>query len=189
MRPQRPHRRLPALSFSAVTAGLAAAAALVVLLAPGPGAASPATRGAVAAPSARGRLVSVAFLRGERIALVRRDVVVPGVARGALLQLFAGPTAAERRAGLSSAVPAGTRLRGVTIRGGLASADLSRRFESGGGSLSVSARLAQLTWTLTQFSTVRGVLLRLDGRPVRVFSGEGLILDHPLTRADFRSFG
>ena len=31
--------------------------------------------------------------------------------------------------------------------------------------------------SLTQFPTVRG------------FSGEGLILDHPLTRADFRSFG
>ena len=37
--------------------------------------------------------------------------------------------------------------------------------------------LAQLTWTLTQFPAVC------------VFSGEGLILDHPLTRADFRSFG
>lgn len=39
-----------------------------------------------------------------------------------------------------------------------------------------------------RFPTVRRVLLRLDGRRVTVFGGEGLILDHPLTRSDFRSF-
>lgn len=193
-------RRLRTPSLGTVAAALAAGAALLILLLPGPassagGAASaPAAssaRTASSAPtaaSARGVQVSVHFLRGERLVPVRRTVVFPGLIRGAVLQLLAGPTATERRAGLSSTVPAGTRLNGVSLHGGVATVDLSQRFESGGGSLSMRARLAQLTSTVTQFPTVHAVRLRLDGKPVRVFGGEGLILDHPLTRADFRDF-
>ena len=47
-------------------------------------------------------------------------------------------------------------------------------------------RLAQLTYTATQFPTVTRVALRLDGRPVTVFSSEGIVIDGPMTRAQFR---
>jgi hypothetical protein len=46
-------------------------------------------------------------------------------------------------------------------------------------------RLGQVVYTLTQFPTVEGVRFELDGRPVDVFSGEGIILDHPVSRADY----
>jgi hypothetical protein len=48
------------------------------------------------------------------------------------------------------------------------------------------ARLAQLTYTATQFPGVTRVALRLDGVPVRVFSSEGIVIDRPMTRAQFR---
>jgi hypothetical protein len=49
----------------------------------------------------------------------------------------------------------------------------------------MTMRLAQLVYTLTQFPTVKGVVLSLDGEPVEVLGGEGIIIDHPLTRKDY----
>ena len=103
----------------------------------------------------------------------------------AVTALLAGPTASERRDGLTSAVPAGTRLLGAVVRDGLATVDLSSRFAAGGGSASMTARLAQLVYTATSIRGVSQVELRLQGRIVRVFSGEGLILRQPLRRADY----
>jgi len=102
--------------------------------------------------------------------------------------LLAGPTAAERRRGLSSTVPSGSRLLGLTVKGGLATVDLSSRFASGGGSASMNARLAQLVYTLTAVAGVERVNLRLEGRLVRVFSSEGLLLYQPLRRSDYAEF-
>jgi hypothetical protein len=99
--------------------------------------------------------------------------------------LLAGPTAAEANAGLATSVPAGTKLLGISIKKGVATVDLTSQYQSGGGSLSMKARLAQVVYTLTQFSTVRAVLFHLDGEPVNVFSGEGIVLDHPVGRKDY----
>ena len=106
------------------------------------------------------------------------------VGRAALEELIAGPTP-EDGSHVSSAVPARTRLLGLNIEGGLATVDLSSEFESGGGSLSMQMRLAQVGFTLTQFPTVDRVAFRLDGEPVSVFSGEGIVLDGPVDRDDY----
>ena len=128
------------------------------------------------------------FLHGETIAVAYRSVpATPQVATAAMSELLAGPTAADTSAGFTTAIPSGTRLRGIDIAGGTATVDLTGAFESGGGSLSMSARLAQVTFTLTQFPTVQRVQFRLDGKPVTVFGGEGIVLDHPATRASFEA--
>jgi Immunoglobulin-like domain of bacterial spore germination len=49
-------------------------------------------------------------------------------------------------------------------------------------------RLAQVVCTLDQFPTVKGVLFKLDGEPVDIFSGEGLILDKPVGCGDYEDF-
>lgn len=109
----------------------------------------------------------------------------PAVLKAALTELLAGPDAAESAAGLHTLIPKGTKLNGVSIAGTVATVDLSSQFASGGGSLSMTNRLAQVVYTATQFSGVSGVRFELDGKPVTVFGGEGIILDHPQTRADF----
>jgi len=109
----------------------------------------------------------------------------PRVARAALEALLAGPSPAEQAAGVSTAIPDGTRLLDVTIEDGIAIVDLSSEYESGGGSLAMMLRLAQVVYTVTQFPTVAGVQFELDGQPVEVFSGEGIVLDHPVTREDY----
>lgn len=126
----------------------------------------------------------VFFVRDERVARVARAVVAPAVARGAMTQLLAGPSAGERAAGLSTSIPAGTALRSLRIVGGVAEVDLSGAFASGGGSSSMLSRVAQVVYTLTAFPTVRSVRFLLDGEKVDSIGGEGVIVDHPLTRAD-----
>lgn len=141
---------------------------------------------ATASPTtAARRVVSVYFLQDEKVQPVARTVEGAGVAAGAVRALLAGPTAAETAAGLGSAVPTGVTLRGLAVANRLATVDLSGRYASGGGTRSMSARLAQVVFTLTRFPTVTSVRFRLDGRPVTVFGGEGLVLSHPSTRADF----
>lgn len=132
--------------------------------------------------------VRVYLMRTDKLAVVGRTVpATSAVARAAMTALLSGPTGAETAAGLGTAIPAGTTLRSVSIKGGTATVDLSSSFSSGGGSLSMISRLAQVTYTLTQFPSVSGVTFRLDGAPVTVFGGEGIVLDHPATRSSFES--
>jgi germination protein M len=119
---------------------------------------------------------------------VQREIPsTPRIALATLRELVDGPSAADEAMidGISTAVPAQTLVLDVSIDDGLATVDLSREFESGGGSFSMFARLAQVVYTVTQFPTVDEVQFELDGRPVTVFSGEGIVLDHPVSRDDY----
>jgi germination protein M len=110
----------------------------------------------------------------------------PAVATAAMNALLAG-SAAQRDgfSPISSAIPPGTKLLGLTINNGIATVDLSGEFASGGGSASAQYRLAQVTYTLTQFPTVKKVLFKVDGSPVTVFGSEGIVLDGPVGRSRF----
>lgn len=114
-----------------------------------------------------------------------RAVDTPLIATNAIKALIAGPTPAEQDTELSTAIPANTLLLGLVIENGLATVDLSREFEAGGGSFNILSRLAQVVYTLTQFPTVDEVLFHLDGEPVEVFSGEGVVLEDPVDRSDY----
>lgn len=132
--------------------------------------------------------VRVYLVRGEKLGVALRQVPKsPAVARAAVEQLLSGATSAETGYGLSSQVPPGTKLLGLTVNNGVARVDLSGEFASGGGSLSVTLRLAQLVYTLTQFPSVQRVELMMDGQPIDVFTGEGIIVSLADTRADFET--
>ncbi|PWU22857.1 MAG: hypothetical protein C5B48_09615 [Candidatus Rokuibacteriota bacterium] len=117
---------------------------------------------------------------------LRTHPATPRVATAALRSLAAGPTAGERAAGLVSAMPAATRLLGISITDGVATVDLTSAYESGGNARSLQLRLAQVVYTLTQFPTVRAVRFQLDGSPVSVVSGTGAAAARPVGRADYR---
>lgn len=122
---------------------------------------------ASAAPSASH--VPVFFLQGEQLLGVMRTGSTP---TDALRQLLAGPTRAEVKRGLRTYVPGGTKVRRVTVRGGLATVDLSGRFASARDSQSLVARLSQLVRTLTGLQGTARVKLLIDGKTVRgVFPG------------------
>jgi len=108
-----------------------------------------------------------------------------GVARAAMAALLDDGPITDAYVQISSAIPAGTRLLGVSVRDGVATVNLSRAFESGGGSASMSYRLGQVVYTLTQFPTVKSVLFQVEGKPVTTFGGEGIALGGPQSRFDY----
>ena len=67
----------------------------------------------------------------------RTEPLGPRVGSAAVNALLAGPSAAERAAAVGTSIPDGTDLLGLSIDGGVATVNLSRTFESGGGSLSM----------------------------------------------------
>lgn len=144
-----------------------------------------ATGGSGTKPAIVRHTVSIYLVRGEQLGVAHRSVVGSAIATAALRELIAAPSAADSAAGLVTTIPAGTRVRGVTIAGGTATVDLSGRFASGGGSLSMLLRVAQVVHTLTQFDTVQRVAFELDGRPVTSIGGEGVRVSPPVGRGDF----
>jgi Sporulation and spore germination/Immunoglobulin-like domain of bacterial spore germination len=133
--------------------------------------------------------ITLYFLRGEKLGVAERQVphtTMPATA--AMKALLAGPTTAESAAGLRSTVPAATKLLGLTISASTARVDLSSAFASGGGSLSMMARVAQVVYTLTRFPTVRSVEFLVEGKPVEALGGEGITIGEAQRRSDWRGF-
>ena len=128
----------------------------------------------------------VYFMRGEQVGAAARLVPeTPVVGAEAVRALLEGPSEVETEAGLTTAIPAGTRLLDLEITDRVATVNLSEEFASGGGSLSIQARVAQVVHTLTQFPTVEAVSFELEGEPVEALGGEGLVLSEPVDRGDF----
>jgi hypothetical protein len=130
--------------------------------------------------------LNVYFTWNEKVATAHRQVpYTKEVAKAAMEELLKGPNAQEKEVGMFSTVPANTLFLGIAVKDKVATVDLSKEYESGGGTLSMSLRLAQVVYTLTQFPTIEAVQFKLDGTPVEVFGGEGLIMDHPVGRAAY----
>ena len=110
-----------------------------------------------------------------KVAAAGRAVPATAVAKGGVEALLDGPDSFEAGIGMTSQIPQGTHLLGLRIDGGAATVDLSAEFALGGGSLSMSLRVAQVVFTLTQFDTVDTVSILLDGEvPTEGIGGEGV---------------
>ena len=143
--------------------------------------------GPAAATSHRGSRMTldVWLERGTgKLWLTKRTVPrTPGVAAEAVRLLFRGPNAAERAAGVTTAIPAGTTLRGIAISNGTATIDVSRAFAAMAPATTIRMRLAELTYTATQFPTVKRVRLEVAGSIVHSIAGAPV--PQPAARADF----
>ena len=127
---------------------------------------------ALAFPPSSAAGVTVWFERGgEPVAVGRRGATIE-LAVGALLR---GPTAAERRRGIASAIPPGTPVRGIEVRRRVVTVDLGVRFASGRQAESLRARVGQLVRTLRSIPGVRAVRVLVEGGvPVGMFPGYDL---------------
>jgi peptidoglycan hydrolase-like protein with peptidoglycan-binding domain len=134
--------------------------------------------------------VGVFLLYGQDLEEVKRRAGGSLVGRlgEAVSALLVGPNAAERSRRLSSAIPSGVSVLGVSVGtdGGetVATIDLSAGFGKGASSPNVMhARLAQLVYTATQFKSIDAVALEIAGKQPGTIGG--IDLDRPLERSDF----
>lgn len=149
--------------------------------------AKPATSTTQLASSASSTVkVKVWFVKNEKLVSVTRTIpATKAVGAASLKQLLAGPSSADKEAGLFSEIPGGTKLLGLNIKDGVAIVDVSGKFASGGGTASMYLRLGQLIYTITQFPTADEVQLRIDGKTVPALGGEGLLIPKAISRAEW----
>lgn len=128
---------------------------------------------------------------GPFLVPVAREVEASkAVARAAIEQLLAGPNQGESEGipGLSSAIPAGIELLGLTIEDGTATIDLSPGFALGEDAAAVAQRVAQVVFTLTRFDTVDRVVFLEDGRLAPVPTSDGRLVSSAVSRGDYLDF-
>lgn len=101
--------------------------------------------------------------------IIRYIKKTSAVAQVAINELLKGPIDAEMLAGFFTSIPAGSKLNSISIVDGQALVDFNEVTESGGGSCSMAARVAQITQTLLQFPTVKSVKLSVNGRTGDIF--------------------
>ncbi|MGN1124882.1 MAG: GerMN domain-containing protein [Candidatus Gastranaerophilaceae bacterium] len=99
--------------------------------------------------------------------------------RVAVKALIAGPTPKEKKLGVYTEVPAGTRLISITESPSKAVINLSVDFENGGGTDGLYKRLYQLIKTAKHNSHLP-IYLQLNGKQVDVIGGEGIMINQPL---------
>lgn len=96
-------------------------------------------------------------------------------------RLLAGPSDSD----YASSIPEETELREISVKADGVHVDLSEEFTFGGGSASMMGRVAQILYTATSLDPDTQVWLEVEGEPLEVLGGEGLLLDRPLTRQNF----
>lgn len=101
--------------------------------------------------------------------------------KGAFNSLLSGPTDPA----FATTIPKGTKLREVTSKPDGVHVDLSQEFTDGGGSTSMTGRVAQVIYTASSLDPSAKVWISVEGKPLEVLGGEGLMLDQPITRETF----
>lgn len=149
---------------------------------PSRAASSPVATVAPSAPPASPALRPAAlyFTQHGKLATVPSEVSAATPARQAMEQLLKGPADSRH----STEIPAATHLQGLTIVSDTATVSFDDAFFTPGGATGTLLRLAQVVYTLTQFSGVTSVRFLRNEQAVDLI-GEGFPLNRPLTRQDF----
>lgn len=126
---------------------------------------------------------SVLYLvAGERLQPVQRPSQPDLTAT--LVALLEGPRGTEAALGLRTAIPAGTRILGVTLNGGAVRVDLSKEFVSIVGEEHLLA-LAQVVYTAAEASAVDQVQIAIEGEAVAVARDDGQLTSGPVGPSDY----
>lgn len=97
---------------------------------------------------------------------VEREIIkTEGIARSTIEELLKGLTQEEKEAGYFTTINEGVKINSLIITDGTAKIDFDETLEKGvGGSCRVLAIREQIKQTLMQFSSVKKVIISIDGR-------------------------
>lgn len=116
------------------------------------------------------------------LAAVSRKVGKQPLLENTLRELVKGPTAAEKRKGLLTAIPPELRINSVKIRNKTAEIDFNSAIEYGAAGSILLNRLDQIVYTATQFSGVGSVIIKINGKARQTLGADGLSISGPLHR-------
>ena len=103
----------------------------------------------------------------------------------AIKSLLKGPNSQERKAGVYSEIPDGTKLLSVITSDDKIIINLNDTFQYGGGTDSVNNRLGQLVKTVVAIHPEKNLYLYINGKQVDVMGGDGVMITQPLNVSDF----
>lgn len=148
------------------------------------GVTSPAgTSGGPTTPAGREETV-LYFVRDNRLTPVVRRVDRTPTVDAQLRQLLAGPTAEERKQGLTSALPGAVTTAAVRHIGTRAEVEVPAVGDETGRSDGVLA-FGQIVRTLAGRDDIHTVVFTRDGYPVGIPRADGSLSEQPLTAADY----
>ncbi|AFY38896.1 Lipoprotein LpqB, GerMN domain protein [[Leptolyngbya] sp. PCC 7376] len=123
---------------------------------------------------------------GDRLELVPESVMTTKSNAGETLdQLMIELTQTTPEGDRSSALPENTKVISHTIQDDGIVINLSEEFTLGGGSASMIGRLGQVLYTATSIEPDAAVWFQIEGQPLELLGGEGLVVEQPMTRAIF----
>ena len=118
-------------------------------------------------------------LSSARVATASTTVAKVGAALRAVLTI---PAPQDRAFGIRTAVPAATVIRGYSVTGSIATADLSAAFMYG-TSVSLKQRTAQVVYSLTAVPGISKVAFRIDHKVVSRIGSNGVYVAGGISRA------
>lgn len=121
----------------------------------------------------------------ERVGAGARQVAGDVPVRNALEAMFDGLNSVEQSIGMTTSIPAGTRVLGIAVDGATATVDLSAEFAAPSGSLDETLRLAQVVFAVTQFDGIDRVKFHIDGVPQDPILSNGFEVGDGFIRDDF----
>ena len=132
-------------------------------------------------------LIRVYFLKGEKLFAVERKLAAnEAPLTKAIAELLAGPSQEEQGQGIFTELPAGTRCLGIKVKGRIAILNFNRKIgEFNGGAARLRGMIAQIIYTATEVAGIDRSWIWVEGQKEVVLGGEGLVLDQPLSRAEF----
>jgi len=126
--------------------------------------------------------VALFFDRGTALGVAHRSVPVASVRYAALRALFAGPDPSEQAAGLRTSIPTGSILEGLSFNGSLAYVSVNSGFFAAASTTEMTLRLAEIVYTLTEFSGVTSAQFYVHGATLS--NVDGIPTSRPLDRTD-----
>lgn len=122
----------------------------------------------------------------QYVPVVRKVLAVTSPLTDLMDELLAGPRPDEKKKGLVSLVPAGTKLLSAVVKDDTAYLNFNEAFRFNGyGKEGLTGQVRQLVLSVTEIGQVKKVQILIDGEVLDYLSPEGGFIGKPLGRDSF----